>query len=419
MTNETLGNNEAENAVRKERGKQIAQTCRIMHREKGGYVVPSQSGHGAYIVSYENLKPQCECPDYEKRAVLGIKCKHIWAVELTINKQVNADGSTTITKTVKMTYAQDWSAYNKAQRNEKALFMDLLGDLCGNIANPTYTFGRPTLPLADMVFCSVFKVYSTFSGRRFTTDMQIAKEKGYVDRVPHYNSIFNYLQKEELTPLLKKLIEISALPLKAVESDFAIDSSGFSTSRYARWFDFKYGKEKDVRVWLKAHLVCGTQTNIVTSAEITEAYAHDSKQFSSLVNATSRNFNIKELSADKGYSSREAYELVAEHGGQAYIPFKSNTTGKQRGSKLWGKMYHFFMFQREEFLQHYHKRSNIETTFHMIKAKFGTQIRSKTKTAEINEVLCKILAHNICVIIQEMHELGIEPMFSAQKVEGD
>ena len=55
----------------------------------------------------------------------------------------------------------------------------------------------------------------------------------------------------------------------------------------------------------------------------------------------------------------------------------------------------------------------------MIKSKFGTQIRSKTKTAEINELLCKILAHNICVIIQEMHELGIEPMFSAQKVGGD
>jgi len=157
----------------------------------------------------------------------------------------------------------------------------------------------------------------------------------------------------------------------------------------------------------------------VTSAEITEAYSHDTKEFPSLVNATSRNFNIKEVSADKAYSSRENIELVDSIGATSFIPFKSNTSGKQRGSVMWKKMNHYFMFQREEFLQHYHKRSNVETTFHMIKSKFGTQLRSKTKTAEINETLCKILAHNICVIIQEMFELGIETIFYAQKVGGD
>jgi hypothetical protein len=29
----------------------------------------------------------------------------------------------------------------------------------------------------------------------------------------------------------------------------------------------------------------------------------------------------------------------------------------------------------------------------------------------VNEVLCKILAHNICVLIQEQCERGIEPIF--------
>ena len=30
---------------------------------------------------------------------------------------------------------------------------------------------------------------------------------------------------------------------------------------------------------------------------------------------------------------------------------------------------------------------------------------------QINEVLCKVLAHNICVLIQDMHALNIHPMF--------
>ncbi len=74
-------------------------------------------------------------------------------------------------------------------------------------------------------------------------------------------------------------------------------------------------------------------------------------------------------------------------------------------------MYHYWQFNRDEFLQHYHKRSNVESTFSMIKAKFGDAVRSKTDTAMVNEVLCKIVCHNICCLIQETHELGIDPQF--------
>jgi hypothetical protein len=40
----------------------------------------------------------------------------------------------------------------------------------------------------------------------------------------------------------------------------------------------------------------------------------------------------------------------------------------------------------------------------MIKAKFRDHVRSKTPAAMVNEVLCKIICHNICVLIQESHE---------------
>jgi transposase len=75
------------------------------------------------------------------------------------------------------------------------------------------------------------------------------------------------------------------------------------------------------------------------------------------------------------------------------------------------KMFHYFSFRRDEFLTHYHKRSNVESTFSMIKAKFRDHVRSQTDVALTNEVLCKILCHNICCLIQSMYELGIEPTF--------
>ncbi len=78
---------------------------------------------------------------------------------------------------------------------------------------------------------------------------------------------------------------------------------------------------------------------------------------------------------------------------------------------MWARMYHFYHFNRDAFLVHYHKRSNVESTFAMMKAKFGDRIRSKTDTAQVNEMLLKVLCHNICVVIQSMYELGIEPDF--------
>ena len=72
---------------------------------------------------------------------------------------------------------------------------------------------------------------------------------------------------------------------------------------------------------------------------------------------------------------------------------------------------HYFQFRREEFLAHYHKHGNVESTFSMIKAKFRDHVLSKSDAAMINEVLCKIICHNICCLIQEPYELGIVTEF--------
>lgn len=400
--------------ARQERGLQIATTSKI-EKNKLGWKVPSQSGNGSYIVSLDGGEPFCTCPDFETRHQ---PCKHIHAVEYVIQREIKPDGSTTVTQSIKMTCTQEWPAYNEAQTHEQERFVALLRDLCNGIPQPEYKFGRPRLPLADVVFGIVFKSYTTLSGRRFTTALKDAQADGFISKAAHYNSSFNYLENPELTPLLKSLIEQSASPLKAVETDFAVDSSGFATTTYDRWFDHKWGKMRSEAKWVKTHLICGVKTHVVTGVEATPYESADAPQLPSLVNTTAKTFSVNEVSADKAYSSRKNLHAVQAVNATAFIPFKSNTNGignKNDGfDGLWNKMWHFYNFNRDCFLAHYHKRSNVETTFSMIKGKFGASVRAKTPIAQVNEVLCKILCHNICVLIQSIYELGLEPTFWAE-----
>lgn len=396
---------------RQERGLVIAATSKI-EKNKLGWKVPSQAGNGTYIVNLDHGEPFCTCPDYEAR---HLPCKHIHAVEYVIQRETKPDGTTTYTKSIKVTYNQNWTAYNNAQTHEQEHFTALLRDLCASIEQPEQTFGRPRLLLSDVVFGLVYKAYSTMSGRRFTSNLKNAQETGLISKAAHYNSTFRYLENPELTPLLKSLIEQSANPLRAVESDFAVDSSGFATTTYSRWFDHKWGKERSKQTWVKTHLMCGVKTHVVTSVEATPYESADAPQLPVLLETTARTFPINEVSADKAYSSRRNLHAVQAVGGIAYIPFKSNTNGignKEDGfDGLWNRMWHFYNFNRDRFLQHYHKRSNVETTFSMIKGKFGGSVRSKSPIAQVNEVLCKILCHNICILIQSIYELGLEPTF--------
>ena len=200
------------------------------------------------------------------------------------------------------------------------------------------------------------------------SDLRDAQDKGLLRTAPHYNSIFRYAGERELTPILRGLIIESSLPLKVVEADFAADSSGFTTSRFIRWFDHKYGVVRQQHEWVKVHLMCGVKTNVVTAVEIREKDASDTKLLPDLVNTTAEHFDMREVSADKGYASVNNTNVIAEHGATPYIAFKSIHSGAAGG--LWEKMFHYFAFNRQEFLQHYHKRSNVESTFSMIKQSF-------------------------------------------------
>src|SRR5579871_1695516 len=157
--------------ARQERGLVIAATKQIRRISPFAWLVPSQNSDKKYHVFMDHDNKHCSCPDHLE---LGVRCKHIFAVEFVIQRELFPDGTETTTQTVvvaekvRKTYPQQWVAYNAAQTNEKDKFLMLLRDLCSRIETPAQSNangGRPRIPFSDAIFAACFKVYSTFSGR--------------------------------------------------------------------------------------------------------------------------------------------------------------------------------------------------------------------------------------------------------------
>jgi len=400
---------EPQPTTREERGRQIARRGGIQ-QVGSRYAVPSQSP-GAKKYTVDLVAERCNCPDYELRRQ---PCKHIEATYFSIAWGCNAEADVGVTETVKVkrkTYPRDWRAYNAAQKNEGLYVERLLRALCDGIPQPPRKpgRGRNPVPLRDAAFAAIMKVFSTKSQRRMQSDLADSVEKGNLDRVWHYNTISNFLGDAATTALLISLVQESAKPLAAIENgQFALDSTGFSTVTYDRWFDQKHGKLFATHPWVKLHIATGTVTHAITGVKVTPEA--DCPQLPELLAQTMKHFAVRELSADKAYSSKNNHLTLDRFGVEAFIPFQIRAVADPK-CEVWSRHLAEFVFNQHRFLPHYHRRSNVESVMWMIKSKFGGAVRSKTPIAQMNEVLVKCLCHNLACLVQAIFSAGLAPTF--------
>jgi len=372
------------------------------------YSVRSQQGIGEYVVTIKDGQYKCNCPDC---IINNCECKHIIAVKEFIRRNDLARHERRNENPTADT--RDWNAYTLAQKSEYELFPIYLRQLVDLIAEPerkiTAHSGRKPTPLSDKVFMAVSKVASMLSSRRAFGEIADAVDSNLLPKEYSYNAVNVFLSNPENTPLLRELVRMSAYPLKNIEKSFAVDSSGFGTYQYGDWMPNKWEGVKRQHTFVKAHIICGVMSNIITDAVVTDSTVGDSKVLPQLVEGTTGRFKADEVLADAGYMSNDNYDAIQKCGAKGFIEFKDNVTGA--GSPAWREAVVRFITKQEEFYKAYNKRNNVETTFNSIKTKYQEKVKSKTTNAQINELYCKIIAYNISVVIRMAHSDNIEVMF--------
>ena len=396
------------------RGREIASHPEEIEKLAGNeWSVPSQSGFGRYRVLFVDGSYSCGCKDFAGR--LGEPCKHI----LAVIEKAAMPGPVPVASRPRKKYPQH-ASYTEAQTKEMRLVDMLLRDLVTaipDIPRIPGAPGAPAIPLSKAIQCAVLKVYSGLSGRRACGVYENVADRGLLQGVPSFMVASRLLSRPDATPVLYRLLTLSALPLAGLEEGGAVapDSTGMQTTQFGGWREEKHGEKREKK-WLKVHAMVGLKTHVVIQAVVGEEHGGDAPQFAPLLRGTiEAGFQPAQIQADKGYLSKDNYRLASELGVEPFIMFKSNSVSRASGESspaAWRKAFYLFQAHREEFERNYHKRSNVESAFSAIKRKFGESIRSKKGVSQINEILCKLIAYNLTVLVHEMFENGIAPVFA-------
>jgi transposase len=378
------------------------------------FEVSSLDGARKYAAVCDQDGWSCTCPFWEERKT---PCKHIVATVRWLDPNPPPIIEEPLSQPKRRSYRQpDDGIYDEAQQQEHQLFDALLWDLLGTVPDHPLLRaprGRPAIPLRTIILVAVRKVHLAQSSRR-ARGLLVALNrdgKGILPRVPNYTAPSRFFNTDQATPLLLGLIEASGLILKEIEDrgTVAIDSSGFCTSCTGAYLTEKHDPSRKHK-WLKAHIAVGVKTHIVLSVEVTDEYGADYSQFVPLLRRLyTAGHRPSYVVADKAYLGRGNLEGAGDLGMEPYIPFKVNSRGLSKRAPMWNRKFHEFMARRDEFDEIYHRRSNVEATFSAIKRKLGEPLLSHNQGARINELLAKILAYNIGVVIKESLAHGISP----------
>lgn len=322
-------------------------------------------------------------------------------------------------RTASGAYRQNWTPYNTAKANEFDHFQKMLWHLCQIPEEAEQMRGQPRLAFSDMLFIAVSQAYfQKFSARVFKSFVKRMEQDGFVTKVPHWNSIHNFLKLPDTVAALKQMLAVSSLPFVPLERHFAADSSGFATYTFSEYRKKKYGDSGKKRLWRQAHIICGVGSKVVTAIELTEGTANDTNYLEPLLRQTGERFQIEEVSADKGYLSDDNFRLIESVGAEAFIKFKENAKGRNKHLEYYNRAFHRFSYDREKYLSRYHRRSNVESVFSMVKRNYGEKLRSKNQISQDNEIIAKFVCHNLSCLILTMYELGVEPteIFDGDKI---
>ena len=249
-----------------------------------------------------------------------------------------------------------------------------------------HRYGPKTYEFIEHFYALLIRAYCRLSYRRTRYFLDLLSIK-----CPS-KSALQYTAKKLNSGFWQKLLSATCSQSHLI----AIDGTGFSRENPSYYY-LKRIDGKMPKVPVKLSVAFDTRKKKFCAAKVRVMPAHDIKDAKALLLQS----KAKVLVADKAYDARWIHELCRKRGIKPYIPVRNWGTSRFGNMGLRMKSKKWFRNRI------YHRREMVESGFGSLKRRFGASVGSKTARTIRAEVYCRLVCHNIFLVIMTFRT---EPM---------
>ena len=266
--------------------------------------------------------------------------------------------------------------------NKKEGLINKIKHLLNKIGAPRWLhhMGPKTYDLWQHIFSLFVKSECGLSYRRTTNFL---RSLGF--KVASKSTLQRYASKLHL-PFWQKMFYQT---FSKVTSIVCADGTGLERTKCSEHYIKRIDAKRPFCKGFHLSIIVGEDSKIV-SLRIRKRYTHDIKDIRYLARKLPKKPKI--ILMDKGYDSETIHKFFAKQKIRSIAPVKKNWAKGQIRKKL-----------RDKFPQKlYNKRNRVESIFHAIKQKYGSNINSKHIKTARTEIYCRAILHNITTILNKL-----------------
>ena len=298
----------------------------------------------------------------------------------------------------------DWTKYDLAQTseiNDTLLFIrDIVEQAAYNLDLPKVPDhrepGRPKHNPSDEAKVVLMAQYFGLSNRVAQGYMLLFKEKLRLTSLFSYKTIERAYGDMEVQQILEEVFELTNVPVADLEREFGPDGSGLATSCKQNYENDR-AKDQTRKGYEKIMVMVGLKYKLVSAFKFADKpSAHEAPYFEFLLNETVKRYRRVDLVAgDSGFLSRVNCDLVVGVGGVPRFYPKRGCCLRSKGSRAWRVMFEELVLDPQKWLEDYHRRSNVEGCFSVLKRDNFLPLRKKLVVRKRQEAFSRVCNLNI------------------------
>jgi hypothetical protein len=218
-----------------------------------------------------------------------------------------------------------WASYDAHRKSECKHVLDLRTALT-DLDRPVQ---RREFKLSSLTVLLLLKILFGVSYRTIASackDLQIYRLLS-MERAPCYKTIQNTMDHLNEDFFISMNTQFHPVNVELA----GIDSSGMKTHRKGVWIQIRFQRFSRKRDFKKIHIFVDLLSKKILYCMMTDGTCHDAKELKKILKQVNwMKFDI--ILGDKGYDSKECFNVIKKHGALPGIPVRKNATTRSRGS---------------------------------------------------------------------------------------